>query len=101
MDGNPLTNKIPLIQKENKTNKKISKIAWKIKKLAFKLAIESPLLLNCMKSVNIWSSSGPYFSAYGLNTERYRVSVRIQCECGKIRTRKTPNTDTFHAMSYS
>lgn len=45
MDGNPLTNKIPLIQKENKTNKKISKIAWKIKKLAFKLAIESPLLL--------------------------------------------------------
>ena len=22
-------------------------------------------------------------------------SVRIQSECGKIRTRKTPNTDTF------
>ena len=46
MDGNPLTNKIPLIQKENKANKKISKIAQKIKKLAFKLAIESPLLLS-------------------------------------------------------
>ena len=24
--------------------------------------------------------------------------VRIQSECGKIRTRKTPNTDTFHAL---
>ena len=24
--------------------------------------------------------------------------VRIQSECGKIRTRKTPNTDTFHTV---
>ena len=32
--------------------------------------------------------SGPYFSAFGLNTERYRVSPRIQSECGKIRTIK-------------
>ena len=24
------------------------------------------------------------------------LSLRIQSECGKIRTRKTPNTDTFH-----
>ena len=27
--------------------------------------------------------SGPYFSAFGLNTERYKVSFRIQSECGK------------------
>ena len=26
------------------------------------------------------------------------VSLRIQSKCGKIRTRKTPNTDTFHAV---
>ena len=26
------------------------------------------------------------------------VSLRIQSECGKMRTRITPNTDTFHAM---
>ena len=32
--------------------------------------------------------SGPYFPAFGLNTERYSVSLRIQSECGKIRTRK-------------
>ena len=24
--------------------------------------------------------------------------VRIQSECGKIRTRKSPNTDTFHGV---
>ena len=32
-----------------------------------------------------------------LNTVRYSVSLRIQSECGKIRTRTTPNTDTFYA----
>ena len=31
--------------------------------------------------------SGPYFPAFGLNTERYEVPLRIQFECGKIRTR--------------
>ena len=53
---------------------------------------------HCVKSVRIWSFSGPYFLAFRLNTERYRVSVRIQFECGKIWTRKTPKTDTFHAV---
>ena len=38
------------------------------------------------------------FFVFGLNTERCRVSLRIKSECGKIRTRKTPNTDTFYAM---
>ena len=42
--------------------------------------------------------SGPYFSTFGLNTERYAASLPIQSECGKIRTRKTPNTDTFYAV---
>ena len=27
------------------------------------------------------------------------VFLLIQSECGKIRTRKTPNTDTFHAVN--
>ena len=30
----------------------------------------------------------PYFPSFGLNTERYGVSLHIQPECGKIRTRK-------------
>ena len=50
-----------------------------------------------VKSVRIWSYSGPYFPAFGLNTERYSISLRIQSECEKIRTRITPNTDTFRA----
>ena len=42
--------------------------------------------------------SGPNVPAFGLNTERYGVSLRIQSECGKIRTIKTANTDTSHAV---
>ena len=53
---------------------------------------------HCVKSVRIWSFSGPYFLVFRLNTERYGVFVRIQFECGKIWTRKTPKTDTFHAV---
>ena len=51
-----------------------------------------------VKNVRIWSYSGPYFPAFGLNTERCEVSLRIQSECGKIRTRVTSNTQTFHAV---
>ena len=32
--------------------------------------------------------SGPYFTAFGLNTERYGVSLCIQFKYGKILTRK-------------
>ena len=31
----------------------------------------------CMKSVRIRSYSGPHFPAFGLNAERYGVSLRI------------------------
>ena len=48
--------------------------------------------LHCVKSTRIRNFSGPYFP-----TETYSVSLRIHSECGKIRTRKTPNTDTFYA----
>ena len=51
--------------------------------------------------VRIRSFSGPYIPAFGLNTERYGVSLCIQSECGKIQTGKTPNTDTFHAVTMS
>ena len=53
---------------------------------------------HCVKSIRIRSFSGPYFPAFGLNTERYEVSFHIQSDYEKIRTRKTPNTDTFHAV---
>ena len=52
-----------------------------------------------MTSVRIRSFSGPSFPAFGLNTERYGISLHIQSEYGKIRTRKTPNTDTLYAVN--
>ena len=42
--------------------------------------------------------SGPYFTAFGLNEKRYEVSLRIQSECGKIRTR---NNSVFGHLSLS
>ena len=54
---------------------------------------------HCTKSILIRSFSGPHFPEFGLNTERYGVSLQIQSECGKMRTTITPNRDTFHAVS--
>ena len=56
------------------------------------------LFLHCVKNVRIRSYSGTYFPTFGLNMERYEVSLRIQSECGKIRNRITANTDTFYAV---
>ena len=57
--------------------------------------------LHCVKSVCVRSYSGPHFPPFGLKTERYGVSLRIQSECGKMRTRITPNTETFYAILVS
>ena len=54
--------------------------------------------LHYVKSVGVRSYSGAHFPAFRLNTERYGVSLRIQSECGKMRTRITPNTETFYAV---
>ena len=63
-----------------------------------------------LKNVRIQSFSDLHFPPFGLNSERYGVyseifiyskilvSLRILSECGKIRIRKTTNTDTFHAV---
>ena len=50
---------------------------------------------HCVKSVCIRSYSGPHFPAFGLNTGRYSVYLRIQSKCRKMWTRITPNMDTF------
>ena len=42
--------------------------------------------------------SGPYFPAFGLNTESYLVSLRIQSESGKMWTRKN---SVFGYISHS
>ena len=67
----------------------------------FKQTLVSTYDKHCVKSVRIRSYSGLYFPAFGLNRERYRVSLRIQSECGKLRTRITPNTGTFYTVKWN
>ena len=51
-----------------------------------------------MKKVRIRSAFCLYFPSSELNTERYEASLHIDSKCGKIWTRKTPNSDAFHAV---
>ena len=55
-------------------------------------------IVHCVESVRIQSFSGPHFPAFGLSTKIYGVNLLIQSECGKLRTRKTLNTDTFYTV---
>ena len=52
--------------------------------------------MHCVKGVRIRIYYSP--PASGLNTERYSLSLRIQSKCGEMRTRITPNTDTFYVV---
>ena len=56
---------------------------------------------HCVKGFRVRSYSGPYFPAFGLNTERYGVSLRTQSECGKMRTRIASNMDTFMQCTFA
>ena len=74
------------------------KKSFKFFNLAIFLGFKGPTVKHCVKNVRVWSYCGPYFPAFVLNTERYRVSLRIQPECWKVRARTTPNTGTFYAV---
>ena len=54
--------------------------------------------LHCLIRAHVWNFSGLFFLAFGLNAEKFRVSLRIQSECGKIWIRKAPNTNTFYVV---
>ena len=47
--------------------------SWGIKKEHWK-----EMGRHCVKSIRILNFSGPYFSAFGLNPERYSVSIRMR-----------------------
>ena len=64
----------------------------------FSLIFYKLSFFRCVKSVHIRSYSGPHFPVFELNTQRYKVALRIQSECGKMQTRITPNMNTFHAV---
>ena len=49
----------------------------KIFSLPSKFALSNRQYIHCVKSVRIRSFSGSYFPAFGLNTERYGVSLCI------------------------
>ena len=65
---------------------------WSIFTAIFKTAINFICQIHCVKSVRIWSFSGPHFPHLDLK-KRDNTDT-----CGKIRARKTPNTDTFHTV---
>ena len=61
------------------------------------------IVINCVKSVRIRSYSGLHFSRIFQNTERNGGSispyaVRMRENAGNMRTKITPNTDTFYAV---
>ena len=60
----------------------VSSWTWSINLRAFLTPVR------CVKCVRIRSFSGPYFSPFGLNMDRYGINLRIQSKCGKIRTKK-------------
>ena len=62
--------------------------------------LEISLNANCVKTVRIRSFFGPHFPAFELNTEIYSLNLHIQSKCGKIWTRKTTNTNTFHVVAF-
>ena len=81
-------------------------LKWKLKihllKLSsYKTAVCSDSMIQKLamrEKCPFWIFSSPYFPTFGMNTERYSVSLRIQSKCGKIRTGKTPNTDFYYAV---
>ena len=54
------------------------------------------ILISCVKSVRIRSYSGPHFSRIFSHSDWIRSPYSVRC--GKMRTRITPNTDTFYAV---
>ena len=64
-----------------------------------KFLIFDRTIFQCLKSIH--SFSGPHSPAFELSTVIYTVNLRTQSKCGKIWTRKTLNTDTFHAFQLS
>ena len=75
--------------------------------LTIKEKLHFPLICilrkKCPYSELFWSAFSRIRTEYRETTESFspripRVSLRIKPECGKIRIRKTTNTDTFHAV---
>ena len=73
---------------------------FKCTKMLFWVKGPNHQTMYCVKSVSVWSYTGSYFPGFRLNTERYQLYLRIQSESRKIRSRITPNRDTFHLVIF-
>ena len=60
------------------------------------LKVKSPITRYVKSCVPVISTSKNLFKEFV--QRKILRTVRIMCECGKVRTSKTPNTDTFHAV---
>ena len=47
------------------------------------------------KNIAFWRIFSMYFPTFGMNTKIYLVNLRIQSECGRMKTREAPNTKIF------
>ena len=56
----------------------------------FRFVRTHALRKNCPYLELSWSAFLPHFTAFGLNTESYSVSLHIQLECGKMREKCGP-----------
>ena len=101
-EKNKVHYRFPEQNKENNINKVVKWESFIAQKMKFSIkdffSKWDQIRMHCVKGGHIWNFSGPGFSSFGLNTEIYRVNLCSQSKCGKMRTRKTSNTDTFHAV---
>ena len=72
----------------------LSQVYLDLTLIQFQSVLLQIFLYHCSQSY-----PGSYFSAFGLHTEIYGVPDHIQSECGKIRNRIIPNTNTFYAVN--
>ena len=90
-----------LYRKRRSKQRSVKKDRTIVNFLVFFVAITR--LFHCYLETTLWESvrirsfPGPYFPAFKL-FPYYSISLRIHSEYWKIRTRKTPNANTFHAV---
>ena len=97
--GFPLYSAVTAIEnwERNWIKKKESLKAWQQSGILARNGLKNTLREKCLYSEFYW----PVFSCIWTECGEIRVSRRIQSECGKIGTRKSPNTDTFHTMIFT
>ena len=65
---------------------------------ALKVSVFGVILVRIFPYLDWIRRDTRYLSVFSPNAGKYFESLRIQSECGKIRTRVTPNTDSFYAV---